>query len=87
MGWKAKIQSIITQEDLTLWYDKALRGQFAHQMGQALLSQLCAELEREFPSANCATIEAWMEARGYTVLSISRVNKTPTQNLQLGYCS
>ena len=32
IGWKSKIQSIITENDLILWYDKALRGIFAEEI-------------------------------------------------------
>jgi type II restriction enzyme len=29
IGWKSRIQSVITENDLTLWYEKALRGKFS----------------------------------------------------------
>ena len=33
IGWKSKIQSIVTETDLLMWYEKALRGQFAKSIG------------------------------------------------------
>lgn len=50
LGWKAKIQSIITEDDLIRWYDKALTGKYASEMGVKLLNSLVEEIEQEFPS-------------------------------------
>lgn len=50
IGWRIHIQSIITENDLINWYEKALRGQYSEQMGDTLLSTLCEEIAMEFPS-------------------------------------
>jgi type II restriction enzyme len=50
IGWKAKIQSIITEEDLARWYEKALRGRFASDIGKKLLENLAEGIADEFPS-------------------------------------
>ncbi|MEE1362790.1 MAG: HaeII family restriction endonuclease [Selenomonadaceae bacterium] len=50
IGWGSHIQSIITESDLILWYDKALKGQFANELGDELLSKLAGEIAEEFPS-------------------------------------
>ncbi len=50
IGWKSRIQSIITEENLIDWYEKALRGQYSTQMGDFLLSIIRSEIENEFPS-------------------------------------
>jgi len=50
IGWRARIQSIITENDLINWYEKALRGKYADEIGKTLLSRLCAEIVKEFPS-------------------------------------
>ena len=50
LGWKSRIQSIITEEDLVDWYDKALRGHHSQNMGKQLLETLCEQIVLEFPS-------------------------------------
>ena len=50
MGWKARIQSIVTEDELVLWYEKALRGKYSIDIGDDLLNCLCEEIENEFPS-------------------------------------
>ena len=36
MGWKSKIQSIVTENNLILWYETALRGRYADLVGNQL---------------------------------------------------
>ena len=50
IGWAARIQSIVTEEDLNKWYEKALRGKYASLMGKNLLSTFANEMQCEFPS-------------------------------------
>lgn len=50
IGWKSRIQSIVTEENLILWYDKALRGKYATELSNHLLSVLQEEMQNEFPS-------------------------------------
>ena len=50
IGWRGKIQSIITENELVVWYEKALRGTFSKQMGDVLLNTMRDELKKEFPS-------------------------------------
>lgn len=50
IGWRSKIQSIVTEADLTNWYGKALRGKYSKTLGNALLSSIKEELTLEFPS-------------------------------------
>jgi len=52
MGWRERIQSIVTESDLQSWYEKALRGKYADIIGSELLSCLCAEIANEFPSVD-----------------------------------
>ncbi len=52
IGWKSKIQSIVTEQDLIDWYEKALRGQFSAQLGDNLLLTLSEEIADEFPSVD-----------------------------------
>ena len=50
IGWKARIQSVITEDDLIEWYKKALTGKFSKDTGKRLLECLIGEIENEFPS-------------------------------------
>ena len=50
IGWKSRIQSIITEQNLIDWYEKALRGKYAALLGSKLLHTMSEELMHEFPS-------------------------------------
>ncbi len=50
IGWKSKIQSIVTEDDLVAWYEKALRGTYSAEMGNRLLATMCEQIAIEFPS-------------------------------------
>jgi len=50
IGWKAKIQSIITEDDLATWYSKALTGRYSNILGVKLLKNLADGISEEFPS-------------------------------------
>lgn len=52
IGWRNHIQSIVTENDLVSWYEKALRGTYSDQLGSALLGCLCEEIIEEFPSVD-----------------------------------
>lgn len=52
IGWKSRIQSIITEDDLISWYEKALRGKYSEQMGSKLIGTLIEEIAEEFPSVD-----------------------------------
>lgn len=50
IGWRSRIQSIVTEDDLVRWYEKALRGSHAEELGDTLLETMRKELANEFPS-------------------------------------
>lgn len=50
IGWRSHIQSVVTEQDLIDWYEKALRGTYADLMGDSLLLTLRYEIAEEFPS-------------------------------------
>lgn len=52
IGWTSHIQSVITEDDLVEWYEKALRGKYSGDMGDNLLACLCDEIAEEFPSVD-----------------------------------
>lgn len=51
IGWKSRIQSVVTESDLIRWYEKALRGEHSKLLGNKLLETLSKEIVREFPSS------------------------------------
>lgn len=52
IGWRSHIQSIITENNLIEWYEKALRGKYADIIGDQLILRLCEEIAEEFPSVD-----------------------------------
>lgn len=52
IGWRSHIQSIVTENDLIDWYEKALRGKYSDFLGEELLSTLVEEIALEFPSVD-----------------------------------
>lgn len=65
MGWKSKIQSIVTESDLLRWYEKALRGKFAYVIGDAVLKKISDEIQVEFPTTDKKEFLQFIEQRGY----------------------
>lgn len=49
IGWRNRIQDIVTEQDLINWYEKALRGKFSDIMGDRVLENLRSEIAEEFP--------------------------------------
>ena len=52
IGWRSHIQSIVTENDLIDWYEKALRGKYCDELGNELLYRLCGEIAHEFPATD-----------------------------------
>lgn len=50
IGWKSKIQAVVTEKNLSSWYEKALRGKYSQNMGKRLLETIKEQIELEFPS-------------------------------------
>lgn len=69
IGWKSKIQSIITENDLLGWYQKALRGSFSEIIGDKVLKNLSDEIKIEFPASDNTEFSSFYEKRGYSNLS------------------
>ncbi len=73
IGWKSKIQSIITEKDLIHWYDKALKGSFADEIGNKIISTLSNELLLEFPSTNNVDFDNFKHNRGYDSIVFTEI--------------
>ena len=65
IGWKTRIQSIITESDLITWYEKALRGKFCEQLGELLIQSIRNEIMNEFPSTEPLEFRQFINSRGY----------------------
>lgn len=50
IGWRSRIQSIVTESNLVEWYNKALTGKYSEELGDVLLNKMKVELANEFPS-------------------------------------
>ena len=69
IGWKSKIQSIITESDLINWYERALRGKHCNEVGRAVLENIRTQIVLEFPSTDNPEITEFIKKRGYSSLS------------------
>lgn len=69
IGWKSRIQSIVTESDLLNWYEKALRGKFSKTIGDVVLKNLQDEIMVEFPATDNAEFMKFYNQRGYNKLS------------------
>lgn len=49
-GLSSRIQGIVTENDLILWYEKSLRGKYSDKIGDKLIENLIEQIEEEFPS-------------------------------------
>ena len=68
IGWKAKIQSIVTENNLLEWYEKSLRGKYSNIIGDNVLTYLRDEIQLEFPvTANKGFLD-FMKHRVYNEL-------------------
>ena len=52
IGWRSHIQSVITESDLVMWYEKALHGKYSDMIGENVLLQLREEIAHEFPASD-----------------------------------
>jgi type II restriction enzyme len=58
-----RVQGVIVQSQLAQWYNQALRGKFAEQLGTDLLNSLRQEFRNEFPYST--TFETFYNERKY----------------------
>lgn len=69
IGWKSKIQSIVTETDLLIWYEKALRGKYSKTIGDKVLAKLTDEIKVEFPATDTSDFMKFIKQRGYDKLN------------------
>lgn len=63
-GSAGQLQRVITEEELEVWYEKALRGQSAESIGDTVLQKLANEIKVEFPSTT-AVFDDFLDERCY----------------------
>lgn len=68
IGWKSRIQSIITESMLLDWYRKALRGKYSEELGKTVLENIRKEIISEFPTTNNSDFLSFITERGYQQL-------------------
>lgn len=71
IGWKSRIQSIITEKDLTIWYEKALCGQYHTLTAEKVLNTIKSEIQIEFPITENLGLQQFFTERAYNGLDIS----------------
>ena len=69
IGWKSRIQSIVTENDLNDWYEKALRGKYGNEIGEKMLKILSNEIKVEFPVTENTEFLKFYNGRGYNKLN------------------
>lgn len=67
IGWRSRIQSIVTENDLVRWYDMALRGKYSDILVDKLLAKMRREFASEFPSID--NTPEIIRLRGYSSIS------------------
>lgn len=65
IGWRSRIQSIITIEELSVWYDRALTGKHHQLLGENLLENIREQIQLEFPSVGNNEFDEFIKSRGY----------------------
>jgi len=65
IGWRSRIQSIITIEELSDWYDRALTGKHHLLLGDKLLDNIREQIQLEFPSIGNSDFEEFVNSRDY----------------------
>lgn len=63
-GSVSHIQSVITEDELDMWYEKALRGPSSELIGDKILQKLANEIKVEFPSTT-SEFDDFFNTRGY----------------------
>jgi type II restriction enzyme len=69
IGWKSRIQSIVTEDDLIQWYEKAMIGKFSHILGEKIIDIISNEIETEFPATKAQEFKKFYNNRKYQTLN------------------
>jgi len=66
IGWKSRIQAIITEDELVKWYEKAMTGIYSNLLGTQVLDTITKEIEVEFPATKSKEFNAFYNSRNYS---------------------
>ena len=69
IGWRSRIQAIITIEELADWYDRALKGRHSHLLANMLLENMREQIQLEFPSVGNDGFNTFVKSRGYNKIN------------------
>lgn len=64
IGWGRRVLGIVTETELTEWYERCLRGKYAKELGTTLLNNLLTGFEAEFTQDS--EVAGFILERGYT---------------------
>ena len=73
IGWKSRIQSIVTEDQLVQWYERALRGKYSDLLSGTLLVNLQTEIQREFPATLDDNFLSFYKERDYHSLPVDGI--------------
>jgi len=65
LGWKSKIQSIITIEEVSTWYSLIVKGNISQDIKQSLIDRISNEIKLEFPSSDSKELNIIKNERDY----------------------
>lgn len=69
LGWKSKIQAVITEDELIKWYQRAMKGNHSELLGNKILEIISNEIELEFPMTQRKDFEDFYNNRKYDKLT------------------
>jgi HaeII-like restriction endonuclease len=71
IGLSEKLRGIITEKDLTRWYELSCSAKYSETLGVRLLQSIREEMWLEFPLAEAQNIETFLGKRGYDLSELS----------------
>jgi type II restriction enzyme len=71
LGWRERVQGIITLEDLDKWYQICLSSKYKKSLGKTILKDLLIEFDAEFPSS--CELEPFLKERKYDKIKIPAI--------------
>lgn len=66
LGWRGRVQSVVTLDELIGWYDRAMTGKLSDVLGAEILNKLVEQINLEFPATSeSAEVLNFFKSRGY----------------------
>jgi type II restriction enzyme len=70
ISWGQRVRGVITESQLSEWYDRCLRGSHSDRLGNLLMQTLLDEFREEFPQTTA--IIDFLSERGYLSMSVDK---------------